>query len=103
MKEPPKKWEVAFTGKARKQQENLPKNIVPILHALKFDLEQQGPEITHWPNFGRIQNKKGYFHCHLNKGRPRYVAVWRTEDKHIKVIEVRYVGTHEGINYGRLD
>ena len=40
--------------------------------------------------------------CHLNKGRPTYVVVWKIKDKAIQVVEVKYAGTHENADYGRL-
>ena len=103
VEESEKNWEVKFTGKARKQQKILPKTITPMLQALRRELEQDGPEAKNWPHFGPIYGRAGYFHCHLNKGRPCYVAVWRVENNEINVIEVRYVGTHEGINYNGID
>ena len=54
---------------------------------------------------GRIvvpKNKPAMFHCHLNKGKNRYVAVWRVQDFTITIMEMHYVGTHEGANYKRL-
>jgi len=51
------------------------------------------------PHFGRLKNWSGeVYHCHLNKGRPTYVAVWRVE-AHTVIVEVIYVGTHENAPY----
>ena len=49
-------------------------------------------------------NQNGYgkheiYHCHLNAGQPRFVAVWEVLDKKIKLLEVQYVGTHENSPY----
>lgn len=96
-------WRVFYTGKARKQKNRLPKQINAALALLEFELKQKGPELTNWPHYGKIKNKKDFFHCHLNNGRPRYVAVWKKNGDEINLIEVRYVGTHEGINYDRID
>ena len=96
-------WEVMFTGKARKQKTKLPPNILDALVTLLLDLSRKGPEVAMWPNFGRLQGKRGVYHCHLNKGKPRYVAVWKVTDREIKLIEVRYVGTHENADYRRID
>jgi hypothetical protein len=38
-------------------------------------------------------------HCHLRRGNPTYVAVWEVTNKQIKLVEVRYVGTHENAPY----
>jgi len=38
-------------------------------------------------------------HCHLKKGNPTYVAVWREEQNDIRLVEVIYAGTHEKAPY----
>lgn len=96
-------WTVLTTGKARKQKEKLPKAIRDALYLLERDLTARGPEVTGWPNYGKITGKTNIHHCHLNKGKPRYVAVWKVTDQQVKIIEVRYVGTHEKANYRRID
>jgi mRNA-degrading endonuclease HigB of HigAB toxin-antitoxin module len=37
--------------------------------------------------------------CHLKKGQPTYVAVWQVIDKEIRIVEIKYVGTHEKAPY----
>lgn len=97
------KWFVSLSSKARKQTDELPLHIQRSLRALMSDLAVVGPSVKGWPNFGRLQNKPGeYYHCHLNKQRPRYVAVWRIEKDKIHFIGVRYVGNHEGVNYKKI-
>jgi hypothetical protein len=96
-------WTIEVSNRVRKQREKLPVKIFLAAKLLLEELEKYGPEANSWPNFGPIHGKAGYFHCHLNKGRPRYVAVWRVRNNEIHVIEVRYVGTHEGVNYNRID
>ena len=96
-------WAVAFTGKARKQKEKLPRDIAAALYTLYSELKAEGPERTNWPHYGKITGKPDMHHCHLNKGRPTYVAVWKVTDRAVKLMEVRYVGTHEGANYRRID
>ena len=49
------------------------------------------------------EGKKGYYHCHLNKGHPRYVAVWKVTDYEIRLMEIRYVGSHENADYQRIN
>jgi hypothetical protein len=44
----------------------------------------------------------GEYHCHIKKGRPTYVVVWQVTDREIKIVEVKYVGTHEGADYRRI-
>lgn len=43
-----------------------------------------------------------YSRVGLKKGRPSYVAIFRVADRGIKLIEVRYVGTHEDADYRRI-
>jgi len=60
-----------------------------------------GPARRNWPNYGKL-SKKDCYHCHLQKGNPTYVAVWRVVSKKEKIVEVTYVGTHERAHYDRL-
>jgi hypothetical protein len=50
-----------------------------------------------------IVGKKDLHHCHLHRGRPCYVAVWKVTDRNVRLMEIRYVGTHENANYRRID
>lgn len=95
-------WTVKFTGKARKQKDKLPERYQAALDALRRDIEISGPVLAGWPNYGKLKGKPGYHHCHLNKGKPRYVAVWRVSDNIIHLVEIRYVGTHEKADYGKI-
>ena len=96
-------WSVIFTGKSRKQKTKLPSAIASALDLLYGELEQDGPERVNWPHYGKITGKPDMHHCHLNKGRPTYVAVWKVTDRSVKLMEIRYVGTHENANYRRID
>ena len=49
-----------------------------------------------------FSSRSGYYHCHLKKGKPTYVAVWKVTDKENRPVEVRYVGTHEKADYERI-
>ena len=98
-----KPWTVAFTGKARKQKNKLPKAISSALDLLYGELEQEGPERQNWHHYGKITGKPDTHHCHLNKGKPRYVVVWKVTDRTVQLMEIRYVGTHENADYGRID
>ncbi|HBT96965.1 MAG TPA: cytotoxic translational repressor of toxin-antitoxin stability system [Desulfobulbaceae bacterium] len=98
-------WTVKFTGQARKQKEKLPDGIAAALYTLRRELEADGPERLNWPHYGKLRGKKDkdIHHCHLNKGKPRYVAVWKVTDREIRLIEVRYVGTHENADYRKIN
>ncbi len=96
-------WQILFTSKAQKQIKNLPLPIRSSLFTLKRDLETTGPIQPAWYHFGKLAGKKqDFFHCHLNKGKPRYVTVWYTADKTKKVITICFVNTHEKVNYNNF-
>ena len=95
-------WIVMFTGKAKRQKDRLPKRYQDALNALRRDIELNGPVAPSWPHYGKLKGKPGFHHCHLNKGKPRYVAVWKVTDKEIHLVEVRYVGTHEKVDYRKI-
>lgn len=96
-------WTVTATGKARKQKEKLPLDIQDALYFLISELQQFGPEQSAWYHYGKLAGKQDMFHCHLNKGKPRYVAVWKVTEKTAKLMEIRYVGTHENADYRRIN
>lgn len=95
-------WDVKFTSKAEKQAKDLPPKVQETLFALVLEMRKLGPVRTTWPNYGRIKGKKDCHHCHLKKGKPTYIAVWKVANKESKLVEVRYVGTHEKADYGRI-
>jgi hypothetical protein len=102
-KEPP--WSVEFTGQAKKQKDKLPAEIKDGLAALYLDLTWNGPAQPKWPHYGKLAGKKkgqDIRHCHLNSGRPTYVAVWKITDLEARIMEIRYVGTHENADYRRI-
>jgi len=96
-------WSVEFTGTARKQKQKLPKTISASLDLLWGELERDGQERRNWPHYGLIVGKQDMHHCHLNKGKPCYVAVWKVINRDVRRMEIRYVGTHENANYRRID
>lgn len=97
-------WEVRFSHKAAKQKGKLPQVIQDSLLALATDMELSGPVQPSWRNFSKMRNKRGeYYHCHLNGGKPRYVAIWMVADNTVRIIEVIYAGSHENADYRRLD
>ncbi len=93
-------WTVSFTAKAAKQVAKLPTRIVERLDALRIMIEAFGPVQPAVAHFGKLKNwPTEAYHCHLNKGRPTYGAVWTVEDRKVQLVEVTYVGTHEKAPY----
>ena len=96
-------WQVDFTRKARKQVEKLPDLVRASVYLLKAEMEREGPVQPEWHHYSKLVGKKReYHHCHLNKGHPRYVAVWLVEDRKMQVIEICYADTHENVNYSQF-
>ncbi len=93
-------WAVLLTSNVRKRLKRLPQGIDEIFQYLLAEMLLSGPVQVDWPNYGKL--REDCFHCHLQRGRPTYVAVWRVLSKQDKVIEVTYVGSHEKAHYGRL-
>ncbi len=62
-----------------------------------MEIESSGPIRGNWSNYGKLAGNR--HHCHLQKGRPTYVAVWKESDNQIKLVEVIYAGTHEKAPY----
>jgi DNA repair protein RadC len=65
---------VEISGKAQKQKGKLPEDLADALLALWTELKLEGPVQPEWPHFGKLKGRKNEYHCHLNKGRPAYVA-----------------------------
>jgi len=93
-------WVVLLTANVRQRLKRLPRSIDEIFQLLLAEMKLSGPVQAGWPNYGKL--REGCYHCHLQRGRPTYVAVWRVLSKQDKVIEVTYVGSHEKAHYGRL-
>ena len=91
------KWTVEFTGKVLKQKEKLPIKVQEVLYQLVREMEVMGPVRGDWPNYSKLSDLK--HHCHLKKGKPTYVAVWREVKEKIQFIEVIYAGSHEKAPY----
>ncbi len=95
-------WQVKIKTKVAKDLKNrrkIPKEVEGATIALVAELEAFGPAVN-WPNYGKLHKGKGvdHRHCHLQKGRPTWVACWEVDTKN-KRIEVYYVGTHEKAPY----
>ena len=95
-------WEVTFSGKARKQVGKLPEHIRDRAYALQLDIQNNGPVLTSWRNYGLIVGGKDVHHCHLNSAHPRYVAVWKVIDREVRIVEIRYTGPHGSVDYSRF-
>jgi hypothetical protein len=93
-------WGVLLTANVRKRLKRLPRGIDEVFQYLLAEMRLSGPFQANWPNYGKL--REDCYHCHLQGGRPTYVAVWRVLSKQAKVIEVTYVGSHEKAHYGRL-
>ena len=99
-------WKVSITKKATKKASKLPVRAKQALRLLWQDLEDYGPQQVSWPNFGKLKGSKNEWHCHLSKGRPRYVVCWRCVSLNTKgvhnvkgEIEIYYAWTHEDAPY----
>jgi hypothetical protein len=95
-------WSVRFSNAARKQYEKLRRSgirpcMTDVIDLLVLELQHSGPARANWPNYGKLST--GYYHCHLKKGRPTFVACWSVICEKQKLIEVFYVGTHENAPY----
>jgi hypothetical protein len=90
-------WNVTVSRQAAKQINRLPLAVRRTIITLMREIEVAGPVRGNWPNYGFLG--KGRHHCHLKKGHPTYVAIWKVADKAIKVVEVTYAGTHERAPY----
>ena len=93
-------WRVLLTASVRQRLKKLPKSIDEIFQLLLAELGLSGPIQKDCPHYGKL--REDCYHCHLQRGKPTYVAVWRVLSKKAKVMEVTYVGTHEKAHYGRL-
>lgn len=90
-------WRVELTARAMKQQSKLPKRVRESLFQLIRDIEVAGPVRGDWPNYSKLAADD--HHCHLKKGKPTYVAVWRVRRGCIRLVEIIYAGTHEKAPY----
>jgi mRNA-degrading endonuclease RelE of RelBE toxin-antitoxin system len=90
-------WKVELTPRAMKQQRKLPQRVRELLFQLIRDIEAAGPVRGDWPNYSKLAPDE--HHCHLKKGKPTYVAVWREDKGILKLVEIIYAGTHEKAPY----
>ena len=90
-------WTVEVTRRAQRQISGLPVRVQQRLVALLREIEVQGPVRGNWPNYSRLGPRR--HHCHLQKGRPTYVAVWEVQAQQTRLVEITYVGTHANAPY----
>ena len=91
------KWAVKYSKRAAGQAAKLPLKVLEILDVLVAEIELSGPVRGNWPNYSKLGAM--LHHCHIKKGRPTYVAVWEEDESGIRLVEVKYVGTHEKAPY----
>jgi len=91
------RWTVKFTGRARKQKDKLPVKVREVLYQLVREMEVAGPVRGDWPNYSKLSDCE--HHCHLKKGKPTYVTVWKEYKGEIRFIEVIYAGSYEKAPY----
>lgn len=90
-------WNVLFTKKAAKQYGKLPRTIRDNIAVLIMEIRLSGPVRGNWPNYSKLSALE--HHCHVKKGQPTYVAVWREDKGQVRLVKVIYVGTHEKAPY----
>ena len=89
-------WTVFLSKRAGKSANQLPAAVCAALQALMDEIAILGPVRGNWPSYSKLGNDR--HHCHLRKGKPTYVAVWKA-DKHTVTVEIVYAGTHEKAPY----
>lgn len=99
---PPPVWTVEFSSKAARQKRALPDAMSKTLNLLVGELIQEGPVQAEWHHYSKLVGADDVHHCHLNKGKPRYVAVWQVIDRKVRLMEIRYLGTHEKVHYNKF-
>lgn len=92
-------WVINIVGQAKKSGKSLSKEALKSFTVLLLEMRMLGPYRNNWPNYTKMKNKVEDYHCHIEKGRPTYIACWRIVDKNEKIIEVYYAGTHEKAPY----
>jgi hypothetical protein len=90
-------WNVVYSRRAAKLREKIPERVKAMLDALIIDIRATGPVRGDWPNYSKLSGD--LHHCHLKKGQPTYVAVWRLQANEVHIVEIIYVGTHEKAPY----
>ena len=90
-------WTVKLTNRAAKQYKKLPKAVRDNIDALMIEIRMAEPVRGNWPHYSKLSDTE--HHCHVKRGKPTYVAVWREDKEEIRLVEVVYAGTHEKAPY----
>ena len=90
-------WRVTIHRRAAQGLAGLPRSVQGSLITLLREIELTGPVRGNWPNYSRLGPER--HHCHLKKGRPTNVGIWRVNDQATRWVEVTYVGTHAKAPY----
>lgn len=88
-------WTVRLSKKLQKRIEKL-------LNFLVKEIQKYGPVQDKWPSYGKNMREKGLLPLSFKKGDPTYVAVWKVTEYELKIVEIKYAGTYEGIDYNRI-
>lgn len=96
------KWTVILSGRVAKSRTKMPL-LLQMLARLIKEIAEYGPIRKSWSHFGKLKKDRGIpdeaYHCHIQSGRPPYVACWYIENKKLRIIEIFYVGTYENTPY----
>ncbi|GBU23803.1 hypothetical protein R83H12_00421 [Fibrobacteria bacterium R8-3-H12] len=87
-------FKVAVKNSIKKSVKKMPKVAALQFYKLLIDLEQKGPVLSDWPNYGKLKGTNTH-HCHLSH---KWVACWVETLKGIE-IEVNYAGSRESAPY----
>ncbi len=85
---------VVTKKKILKAARSMPKREQTLFVRLVKDLEDRGPVLPEWPNYGMLEGTNAY-HCHLSY---HWAACWIETVKGIE-LEVTYVGSRENAPY----
>ncbi len=85
---------VVTKKKILKAARSMPKREQTLFVRLVKDLEDRGPVLPEWPNYGMLEGTNTY-HCHLSY---HWAACWIETVKGIE-LEVTYVGSRENAPY----
>ena len=76
--------DVRLRRAAQRNIPQLPQTVQDALYLLILEIEKGGPVRGNWPKYIKL-SRSNVHHCHLAKGKPKYVAIWE-EDKKTKII-----------------
>lgn len=85
-------YRIVAKNKIKRNLIKCPLAVKQLFYQLVYELENEGPMQSEWPNYSKLGENK--FHCHLSY---KYVACWKCTN--YQNIEVYYVGSREGAPY----